>query len=122
MVRVYNPCSCANMTSMAIPRPKARLKRATAHPALVLHYEYLEPLGLSSGALAKAMGLSGRQRMERVVRGQLAITADTALRLSRVFPNTSPQFWLNLQAAHDLSRAQIEMARELEAIAPLAAP
>lgn len=105
---------------MAIPRSKARLKRATTHPGAVLRYEYLEPLGLSSGALAKAMGLTGRQRIERLVRGQQAVTADTALRLARVFPNTSPQFWLNLQSAHELSKAQIKMARELEQISPLA--
>ena len=106
---------------MAIPRGKVRMKRVTSHPGEVLRYEYLEPLGLSPGALAKAMGLSGRQRMERLVRGEQTVTADTALRLSRVFPNTSAQFWLNLQAAHDLSKAQIALARELDRIEPIAA-
>lgn len=81
--------------------------------------DYLKPLGLSAGALAKQMGLKGRQRIERLVRGQQAITADTALRLARVFTNTSPEFWMNLQASHDLSAAEIEARRELKAIAAL---
>lgn len=81
---------------MAIPRSQVRMKRITSHPGEVLRYEYLERLELSAGALAKAMGLAGRQRIERLVRAEQAMTADTALRLARVFPNTSAQFWLDL--------------------------
>ena len=90
-----------------------RCKKALPHLGETLAEDYLEPLGLSAGALAKQMGLKGRQRVERVVRGQQAITADTALRLARVFTNTSPEFWMNLQTSHDLSAAQIEARTEL---------
>ena len=90
---------------MAIARDSIRFKKPLPHPGETLAEDYLEPLGLSAGALAKQMGLKGRQRIERLVRGQQSITADTALRLARVFTNTSPEFWMNLQAAHDLSAA-----------------
>ncbi|MDX2275175.1 MAG: HigA family addiction module antitoxin [Hyphomonadaceae bacterium] len=104
---------------MSIPRATVRFKTPLPHPGETLLCDYLEPLELSAGALAKAMGLRGRQRIERLVRGQQAITADTALRLSRVFTNTSPEFWMNLQAAHDLSTAEIAVRDELDALTPL---
>jgi addiction module HigA family antidote len=101
---------------MAVARDAIRFKKALPHPGETLAEDYLDPLGLSAGALAKQMGLKGRQRIERLVRGQQSITADTALRLARVFTNTSPEFWMNLQAAHDLSAAQIETRAELAKI------
>ncbi|MBY0563739.1 MAG: HigA family addiction module antidote protein [Hyphomonadaceae bacterium] len=104
---------------MSVARNTIRFKRPLPHPGETLVEDYLEPLGLSAGALAKQMGLKGRQRIERLVRGQQSITADTALRLSRVFTNTSPEFWMNLQAAHDLSAAEIAGRRELAKIGAL---
>jgi antitoxin HigA-1 len=102
---------------MRIPRNTVRFKRPLPpHPGETLAEDYLEPLRLSPGALAKQMGLKGRQRIERLVRGQQSITADTALRLARVFTNTSPELWMNLQAAHDLSAAQIAARAELAKI------
>lgn len=101
---------------MSVSRATLRFKKPLPHPGETLAEDYLEPLGLSAGTLARQMGLKGRQRIERLVRGQQAITADTALRLARVFTNTSPEFWMNLQAAHDLSTAEIESRRELDAI------
>lgn len=101
---------------MSIPRNSIRFRKPLPHPGETLAEEYLEPLGLSAGALAKQMGLKGRQRVERIVRGQQSITADTALRLARVFTNTSPQYWMNLQAAHDLSAAQIAAKTDLAKI------
>lgn len=101
---------------MSIPRNAIRFRKPLPHPGETLAEEYLEPLGLSAGALAKQMGLKGRQRVERIVRGQQSITADTALRLARVFTNTSPQYWMNLQAAHDLSAAQIAAKTDLAKI------
>ena len=74
-----------------------------------------KPLGLSAGALAERMRLSGRQRIERLVRGQQAVTADTALRLAAVF-GSSAQFWMNLQTAHDMSKAAIAARAELAKI------
>ena len=101
---------------MAIARDSIRFKKPLPHPGETLAEDYLEPLGLSAGALAKQMGLKGRQRIERLVRGQQVITADTALHLSRVFTNTTAEYWMNLQAAHDLSAAQIEARTELAKI------
>ena len=66
-------------------------------------------------ALAKAMGLKDRTRIERIVRERQPVTADTALRLARVF-GTTPELWLNLQSAHDLSKAAIESLSALAEI------
>lgn len=76
------------------------------------------PLNLTAGALARAMGLKDRTRIERVSREAQPITADTALRLGRVF-DTSAQFWLNLQTQHDLSAAAIATREELSMLRPL---
>lgn len=101
---------------MSVPRGTVRFRKPLPHPGETLAEDYLAPLGLSAGALAQQMGLKGRQRIERLVRGQQSITADTALRLARVFTNTSPEFWMNLQAAHDLSAAEIAAKTELAKI------
>ena len=93
-----------------------RFEAPLPHPGEVLLEMYMTPLGLTAGALAKLMGLSGRQRVERIVRGQQAITAETALRLGRVL-DTSPELWTNMQAAHDMSKAAIETRGALARIA-----
>lgn len=90
------------------------------HPGEVLREDFLAEFGLTPGALARAMGLADRTRVERLVRGNQAVTADTALRLARVFA-TTPEFWTNLQAAHDLSAAAIANRDALAAIKPFAA-
>lgn len=77
------------------------------HPGEFLREDYLPQYGLTAGALAKAMGLSDRTRIEKLVREQIGVSADTALRLARVF-GTSPGLWTNLQASHDLSKAAIK--------------
>lgn len=82
------------------------------HPGDVLREDFLPDFGLSAGALAKAMGLKDRTRIERLIRAQQPVTADTALRLGRVF-GTSAQLWLNMQAAHDLSVAYIAKKEEI---------
>ncbi|HEX3700524.1 MAG TPA: HigA family addiction module antitoxin [Phenylobacterium sp.] len=89
------------------------------HPGELLREDYLPQYGLTPGALSKAMGLRDRTRMERIVREKQPITADTALRLARVF-DTSAQYWINLQGAHDLSVAAIAGRAELEHIRPIA--
>lgn len=88
------------------------------HPGELLREDYLPQYGLSAGALARAMGLKDRTRIERLVREQQPITADTALRLARVF-STSADYWINLQTAHDLSAAAIGSRDELKAIKPI---
>ena len=70
------------------------------HPGAILEEEFLEPLGLSAYALAKAIGVP-RNRITGIVRGERAITADTALRLARYF-GMSAEFWLGLQMDYDL--------------------
>lgn len=70
------------------------------HPGEVLLADYLEPLGLSQYRLAHDLSVPPR-RINEIVHGKRAISADTALRLARYF-GTSEQFWLNLQARHDL--------------------
>jgi addiction module HigA family antidote len=79
-------------------------KRQPMHPGEVLREEFLLPLGLSPGALAKACGLP-RSRIARIAGEQTDVTADTALRLSKTF-GTSAEFWLNLQNSFDLRTAQ----------------
>ena len=80
------------------------MARVRTHPGEVLREEYLIPLGLSARALAKSLGVPAN-RVTEILRGERDVTADTAIRLGRYF-RTDPRFWLNLQAAHDLSRAQ----------------
>lgn len=98
----------------------ADFKLPLPHPGELLREDYLPQYGLSAGALARAMGLTDRTRIERIVREQQPVTADTALRLARVF-GTSPHFWINLQTAHDLSRTAIAKREELAEIARLMA-
>jgi addiction module HigA family antidote len=77
-----------------------RKKLAPVHPGEILLEEFLNPLGLSQYRLATDISVSPR-RINEIVHGKRAITADTALRLARYF-GTSERFWLNLQARHDL--------------------
>lgn len=89
-----------------------------AHPGEHLREDYLPSYGLTAGALAKHMGLKDRTRIERLIREQQPVTPDTALRLARVF-GTTPEFWLNLQAQHDLSKVAIGQREALLAISAL---
>jgi addiction module HigA family antidote len=84
----------------------------TTHPGVVLREEFLEPLELSQNKLAMKIRVPAT-RIGDIVHGRRAITPDTALRLGRYFGN-SPEFWLNLQQMHDLSKARVESAREIE--------
>ncbi len=70
------------------------------HPGEILREEYLIPLGMSAGALAKKLQVP-RTRIERLATEQASVTPDTALRLAKLF-ETSPQFWMNMQASYDL--------------------
>jgi addiction module HigA family antidote len=80
------------------------MARVRTHPGEVLREEYLIPLGLSARAIAKDLGVPAN-RITEIMRGERDVNADTAIRLGRYF-RTDPRFWLNLQAAHDLSKAQ----------------
>ncbi|MET7244624.1 HigA family addiction module antitoxin [Methylobacterium sp. EM32] len=88
------------------------------HPGEVLREEFMVPLGLTPYAVAKACGVP-RTRIERIVREETPITADTALRLGRYF-GVSPQVWINLQGDYELRRAQRQNGAEIDRIQPLA--
>jgi antitoxin HigA-1 len=75
-------------------------KFAPVHPGEILMEEFLEPMGISQYRLAKDISVHPR-RINQIVQGKRAISADTALRLSRYF-GLSERFWLNLQARYDL--------------------
>jgi addiction module HigA family antidote len=88
------------------------------HPGEVLREEFLRPLGLSSGALAKTCGVP-RTRIERLANEATGMTADTALRLSKAF-GTSPELWLNLQTDYDVQIAKRRIGNDLAKIEPIA--
>jgi antitoxin HigA-1 len=93
------------------------MPRVRTHPGEVLREEYLVPLGMSARALAKALGVPAN-RITEIMRGDRAISADTAIRFGRYF-GTDPRFLINLQAAHDLSVA--EAGHDYSRIAPRSA-
>jgi len=90
------------------------------HPGEQLREEFMKPQGLSAYRVAKDLGVPV-SRIQAVVDEKRAITADTALRLSRYF-NTTPEFWLNMQRDYDLERAEIAVGASISAtVHPLAA-
>ena len=88
-----------------------------SYPGEVLVQHYLEPFGMSAITLAKHLNVP-RTRIERILKGETALSIDTALRLSKFF-GTTAEFRINLQRAHDLARAQETV--DLSGITPLAA-
>jgi addiction module HigA family antidote len=80
------------------------LMKTPSHPGEVLKELYLDPLGLGPIALAKRLHVP-RTRIERLVKGETALTVDTAVRLAKFF-QTTPEYWMNLQRAWDLARAR----------------
>lgn len=84
---------------------------APVHPGEVLLEEFLKPLGLSQNRLALNIAVPPR-RINEIVLGKRRVTADTALRLGRYF-DTTPQFWLGLQADYDLDVASDELGERL---------
>lgn len=84
------------------------------HPGEVLREEFLVPLGMSAGALAKICGLP-RTRIERIANEQTGVTADTALRLAKAL-GTTAQLWLNLQTDFDLQIARCDLGKSLDRI------
>ena len=93
-----------------------RKKLAPVHPGEILVEEFLKPLALTEYRLAKGLRVPAR-RINEIVHGKRAITADTALRLGRFFRN-SPRFWLNLQTGFDLEneadRLGTKLTRDVE--------
>lgn len=87
-------------------------KMAPVHPGEILLREFLEPMEISQYRLAKDISVPAR-RINEIVHGTRAITADTALRLARYF-RTSERFWLNLQARFDLEVEKDRLGKRLE--------
>lgn len=87
-------------------------KLAPVHPGEVLLEEFLKPMGISQNRLALSIGVHPR-RINEIVLGKRAITADTALRLAKYFGN-SAKFWLGLQGDYDLDVAQDQLGHRLE--------
>jgi addiction module HigA family antidote len=90
------------------------LNQSRLHPGEVLREEFLKPLGLSAGALARICGVQ-RSRIERIVDGRIGITADSALRLAKAL-GTTPDMWLHLQASFDVQSTQKEIGKALAKI------
>ncbi|MDA2936109.1 HigA family addiction module antitoxin [Patescibacteria group bacterium AH-259-L05] len=87
-------------------------KIKSIHPGEILMEEFLSPLNISQYRLAKDISVAPR-RINEIVHGLRAISADTALRLGKYF-GISPQFWLNLQSRYDLERESETLARILK--------
>jgi addiction module HigA family antidote len=95
-------------TGSARPTPG----RITTHPGEILAEEFLAPLGMSVNALALSLRVPAN-RIGAIVKGQRSVSADTALRLARFF-GTSAEFWINLQSAHDLSKAKADLGQSIQ--------
>jgi addiction module HigA family antidote len=90
----------------------AARKLPPVHPGEILQEEFLSPLGISQYRLAKELSVPPR-RINEIVRGTRAVSADTALRLSRYF-GMSERFWLNLQARYDLEIEKDRLGKRLQ--------
>jgi addiction module HigA family antidote len=93
-------------------------KLRNIHPGEVLQEEFLQPLGITSYRVSQETGLP-QSRLSEIINGRRGVSADTALRLAR-YLGTTPDFWLNLQIAHDLEEARRTSGRKIdEQIKPL---
>ena len=87
------------------------------HPGEILMEDFIEGFGITQNKLAVSIGVPPR-RINEIVHGKRGITADTALRLGKLF-GTTAQFWLNLQTLYDLDLAEDRAAEQIDAIVPL---
>lgn len=92
------------------------MTRITTHPGEILREEFMVPYGLSASALARALDVPTNRITEIIATVKpRAITPDTALRLARYF-TTTPELWLNLQQAYDLSAAIAQNGAHIDAV------
>ena len=94
-------------------------KLSNIHPGEILLEEFLKPMDISQNRLARAMSVPPR-RINEIVHGKRAVTADTAIRLALAL-GTSEQFWMGLQADFDLEEAKKSVQKELDKIEHVAA-
>lgn len=106
-----------NRVPLVRPAQGWNYQYVTTSPGEMLAEEFLKPLGLSQNKLAMSIRVPAT-RIGEIVRGTRAITPDTALRLARFFDN-SPEFWLNLQQMHDLTKAKLALAKIIESEVPV---
>lgn len=92
--------------------PKKNSRMPPVHPGEILREDLMKPLGLTVSGLARELKVP-TNRISEIVNGRRAINADAALRLSRYFGST-PEFWINLQAAYDLRVTIHSSARRIE--------
>ena len=93
-------------------------KLNNVHPGEILEMDFLEPLGLTAYALAKAIGVD-QTRISQLIKGKRSLTADTAIRLSKFF-KMSAEFWLNAQSRYDLME-EMKHFEDYNAIEPFKA-
>jgi len=98
--------------SSTTPKGVAAPNRVTTHPGEVLSEEFLKPLGMSVNALALALRVPAT-RIGAIVKGERSVTADTALRLARFF-GTTAEFWINMQAMHELTKTRMQSGVAIE--------
>ncbi len=99
------------------PIDYSSFKSPLNHPGEHLRLEYLPAYDLSPSELAQAIS-ANEERIIELLNGRRSMTADVALRFAKLF-STSPDFWMNLQVQHDLSREAIRLRQELEQITPI---
>jgi len=93
---------------------------APVHPGEILLHDFIEPMELTRYKVAKSAGVPQR-RIDEICTGKRAVTADTAMRLGRLF-GMSPQTWMNLQAQYDLEVAENELGDKIDQeVMPIAA-
>jgi addiction module HigA family antidote len=100
------------MTTIKRPPQGWNTQRITTSPGEMLQEEFLKPLNLSQNALAMKLRVPAT-RIGDIIHNRRGISPDTALRLARFFGN-SPEFWLNLQQAYDLSKTRTESGSTIE--------
>lgn len=104
--------SKSQTTTKKLKNPMIEEKMAPVHPGEILKEDFMVPMGISQYLLAKSIGVDPR-RINGLVHGKRAITADTALRLGRYF-GVEPEFWMNLQTHYDLEVQSDRLAGKLE--------
>ena len=99
---------------MTIKRPPAgwKVQGITTHPGVILREDFMLPMQITANHLALQTRMPAT-RIGDIVHGRRGVSADTALRLARYF-GTSAEFWLNLQAAHDLSKARAQSGKTIQ--------
>jgi addiction module HigA family antidote len=110
--REMHMMSKSQTTTKKLKNPMIEEKMAPVHPGEILKEDFMVPMGISQYLLAKSIGVDPR-RINALIHGKRAITADTALRLGRYF-GIEPEFWMNLQTHYDLEVQSDRLAGKLE--------